>query len=209
MTTTTIHGEQRETFSRTATHNNVFSQGSTMFSTPLTLLRVFLAIAFFGLWVMASAQEPQKPGPEHAHLNAMEGKWDTVMEMGGQKSKGTATYKSVCSGMWIASDFESDLGGVPYQGHGMDGYDQLKKKFVGYWFDSMTSAPMTFEGNFDADHKVLTMTGTSPGPDGKPQKFRTTTEMEGADQMSFKMFMTSTSDGKEELAFTIEYTRRK
>jgi hypothetical protein len=46
--------------------------------------------------------------------------------MGGQKSKGTATYKSVCSGMWTTSDFESDLGGIPYQGHGMDGYDQMK-----------------------------------------------------------------------------------
>ncbi len=171
--------------------------------------RLFLAVALCGLGAMASAQEPQRPGPEHAHLNAMEGTWDTVMEMGGQKSKGTATYKSICSGMWIASDFECDLGGVPYQGHGMDGYDQLKKKYIGHWFDSMTSAPMAFEGNFDADHKVLTMTGTSSGPDGKPQKFRTTTEMKGADRMTFKMFMATAVDGKDELAFTIEYTRRK
>ncbi len=180
-----------------------------MFSTIFTPFRMFLAMILCGLGGMASAQEPQRPGPEHAHLKAMEGTWDTVMEMGGQKSKGTANYKSVCGGMWLASDFESELAGVPYQGHGMDGYDQLKKKFIGYWFDSMTSAPMMFEGNFDADHKLLTMTGTSPGPDGKPQNFRTTTEMNGADQMTFKMFLASTSNGKEELAFTIEYTRRK
>ncbi len=184
-----------------------------MFRTTLTSSRLFrlsfMVVAVCGLGAMASAQEPQKPGLEHAHLKAMEGTWDTVMEMGGQKSKGTATYKSVCSGMWVASDFESDLGGMPYQGHGMDGYDQMKKKYIGYWFDSMTSSPMTMEGNFDADHKVLTMTGTSPGPDGKPQKFRTTTEMKGPDQMTFKMFMATAVDGKEELAFTIEYTRRK
>ena len=179
-----------------------------MFRTTLTS-RLILAVAFFGLGAMVSAQEPQKPGPEHAHLKTMEGTWDTVMEMGGQKSKGTATYKSICSGMWIASDFESDLGGVPYQGRGMDGYDQLKKKYIGHWFDSMTSAPMTFEGNFDADHKVLTMTGTSPGPDGKPVKFRSTTEMKGPDLMTFQMFMADASNGKEVLAFTIEYTRRK
>ena len=177
--------------------------------TAFPMFRMFLTAAFCWLGVMASAQEPQKPGPEHEHLKTMVGNWDAVMEMGGQKSKATATYKLICSGMWIASDFESELGGVPYQGHGMDGYDQLKKKFIGYWFDSMTSAPMTFEGDFDADHKVLTMTGTSPGPDGKPLKFRTTTETKGPDQMTFKMFMASTADGKEELAFTIEYTRRK
>ncbi len=180
-----------------------------MFRTTFTSFRLFLAVAFCGLGAIASAQEPQKPGPEHAHLKTMEGTWDTVMDMGGQKAKGTATYKSVCGGMWIANDFESELGGVPFQGHGMDGYDQQRKKHIGYWFDSMTSAPMTMEGNYDADHKVLTMSGTSPGPDGKPVKFRTTTEMKGADQMTFQMFMAGASDGKEELAFTIEYTRRK
>jgi hypothetical protein len=139
----------------------------------------------------------------------MVGTWDAVMEMGGQKSTAVATYRSVCSGMWIASDFESELAGVPFQGHGMDGYDQVKKQYIGYWFDSMTSAPMSFEGNLDADRKVLTMTGTSPGPDGKPQKFRTTTEMSGPDRMTFKMFMVAATDGKEQLAFTIEYSRRK
>ena len=173
------------------------------------LFRLFLAAVYCGVGMIASAQEPQTPGPEHAHLKGMVGNWDAVMEMGGQKSKASVVYKSICSGMWIANEFESEVGGAPYQGHGMDGYDQLKKKFIGYWFDSMTSAPLAFEGNFDADHKVLTMTGTSPGQDGKPQKFRSTTEMKGPNQMSFKMFMTSVTDGKEELGFTIEYTRRK
>jgi hypothetical protein len=174
-----------------------------------TTIRILLATAFCCLGVTSFAQEPQKPGPEHAHLVKMVGTWNTVMEMGRQKSKGTAIYKSVCGGMWITSDFESELAGVPYQGHGMDGYDQMKKKYLGYWFDSMSSSPMTMEGNFDADYKVLTMTGTSPGPDGKSQKFRTTTEMQGTDRMTFKMFMIAVADGKEELAFTIEYTRRK
>ena len=101
------------------------------------LFRILLAAAFCCTGGIASAQEPQKPGPEHDHLKTMVGNWDAVMEMGGQKSKAKATYKTICSGMWIASDFESELGGVPYQGNGMDGYDQLKKKYVGYWFDSV------------------------------------------------------------------------
>ena len=36
-----------------------------------------------------------------------------------------------------------------------------------------------------------------------------TNEMKGPDQMSFKMFIANASDGNDELAFTIEYTRRK
>ena len=172
-------------------------------------IRILLTTVLCGLGTTSFAQEPQKPGPKLAHLEKMIGTWDTVMEMRGQQSKGMATYKSVCGGMWIASDFESELAGVPYQGHGMDGYDQMKKKYLGYWFDSMSSFPMTMEGNFDDDDKVLTMTGSSPGQDGKLQKFRTTTEMQGIDRMTFKMFMIAAQDDKEELAFTIEYTRRK
>jgi hypothetical protein len=180
-----------------------------MFSTTITPFRTVFLLTFCCWEAAAFAQEPQKPGPEHAHLKVMAGSWDVIMEMGGQKSKGTAVYKSICNGMWLTSDFECALGGIPYKGHGMDGYDQMKKKYIGYWFDSMSSAPMAFEGDFDADHKVLTMTGTSLGPDGKPQKFRTTTEVKGPDLMTFKMYMIAIADGKEELSFTIEYTRRK
>ena len=69
-----------------------------------------------------------KPGPEHKRLQEVEGQWDAVMDMGGQKSKSTATYKSICGGMWIQGDFEGNLAGIPFQGHSLDGYSQQKKK---------------------------------------------------------------------------------
>ena len=52
------------------------------------------------------------------------------------------------------------------------------------------------------------MTGESAGPDGKPQKFKNTTEYKGKDHFIFKMYMVD-ADSKDELAFTIDYTRRK
>ncbi len=52
------------------------------------------------------------------------------------------------------------------------------------------------------------MTGTSPGPDGKPTKHTMTSVMKDADHMTFKMSMVG-PDGKEQQAFSIEYTRRK
>jgi hypothetical protein len=158
--------------------------------------------------MLASAQAPQTPGPEHARLKEMVGNWDAVMNLGGQESKATATYYAICGGMWIASDFEGELGGAKFQGHGLDGYDQFKKQYTSYWFDSMTSAPMPLVGSFDASGKILSMTGASPGPDGSLQKYRATHEVNGPDGMTFKMYMVS-ADGKEELAFTITYTRRK
>lgn len=156
----------------------------------------------------AFGQELPKPGPEHEKLKELVGEWDAVMDMGGQKSKATAVYKSICGGMWVESTFDGDLGGIKFQGRGLDGYDLMKKKHVGVWVDSMASAPMQFEGGYDPKTNLLVMTGESPGPDGKPQKFKNTTEQKDKDHMTFKMFMIL-PDGKEELAFTIEYSRRK
>jgi hypothetical protein len=148
-------------------------------------------------------QQFQKPGPEHEKMKEFVGTWDAVMEMAGQKTKGTATYRSICGGMWLASDFEGDLGGLKFQGHGVDGYDQRKKKYVGTWFDSLTSAPLHFEGSMDPKTKLIVMTGESVSPDGKPEKFKNTTEHKDKE-----MYMVQ-PDGQEALAFTIEYTRRK
>ena len=152
--------------------------------------------------------ELPKPGPEHKKLQELEGTWDAVMDMNGQKSKCKAVYKSICGGMWMESDFEGDLGGIQFQGHGLDGYSQQKKKYVGVWVDSMSSSPMHMEGTFDAGSKRLVMTGESVGPDGSPQKFKTTTEYKDKDHFTFKMYML-TPDNEEQLAFTIEYTRAK
>jgi hypothetical protein len=157
---------------------------------------------------LAFAQEFPKPGPEHEKLKELAGNWDAVMDMQGQKSKATATYKSICGGMWLQSDFEGDLGGIKFQGHGLDGFDQQKKKYVGVWTDSMSSAPMHYEGNYDSASKLLVMTGESLGPDGKPQKFKNTTEQKDKDHFTFKMYMIDDA-GKEQLAFSIDYTRRK
>ena len=83
-----------------------------------------------------------------------------------------------------------------------------KKKYVGVWVDSLESAPINFEGDYDPKSKLLVMTGESLGPDGKPQKFKNTTEKKDKDHFVFRMYMLQ-PDGEEQLAFTVEYTRRK
>jgi hypothetical protein len=157
---------------------------------------------------ISSAQDFPKPGKEHAKLKQYQGTWDAEFQMmGAEKTKAKATYKSICDGMWIASDFEGEVAGTKFTGHGLDGYDLQRKKYIGIWVDSVGSAPMTVEGDYN-DKGVLVMTGSSPGPDGKPEKVKNTTEWKDKDHFTFKMFMVS-AEGDEQLAFTIEYTRKK
>lgn len=169
------------------------------------ILRIVVCLATVNL---SFAQDFPKPGPEHEKLKELVGNWDALMDMGGQKTKAKATYKSICDGMWVVSDFEGELAGAKFHGHGLDGYDLNKKKYVGVWIDSWSSAPLHMEGNYDPKTKLLVMTGDSVGLDGKPEKFKATTETKDKDHFTFKMYMVQ-PDGTDQLAFTIEYTRRK
>ena len=154
-------------------------------------------------------QEAVTPGPEHKMLKELEGTWDATIKTEGQPaSKGTAVYKMECGGLWLISDFTGSFGDLKFQGRGTDGYDTDKKKFVAIWVDSMTSAPMVFEGTYDAKTKTQTMHGEGKGPDGKPAKYKNVTTTPDKDHQTFKMYVLG-PDGKENLMMTIEYTRRK
>jgi hypothetical protein len=146
-----------------------------------------------------------KAGPEHAVLKKMEGTWDTMIKMAGQESKGSATYKMDLGGLWLASTFEGDMMGEKFSGRGFDTYDAGKKKYVGVWFDSMSTTPMVMEGNYDAAKKTMTMVGEAPGMDGKMTKHRMVSTMPDDNTMNFAMYV---ADAKEP-AFTIVYKRKR
>jgi hypothetical protein len=157
---------------------------------------------------LAQQHEYPKPGKEHEKLKGMEGKWDaTVKGRDGKEHKGMITYTMDLGGMWLVSDFECDMGGQKYHGHGMDGYDTFKKKYVGAWYDSMSTAPMNFEGDLDASGKLLTMHGEGRDHTGQLKKHKLVTEMKDKDRMTFTMYEVD-PDGKAREVMTIDYKRR-
>lgn len=151
------------------------------------------------------AQEPPKPGPEHALLKALVGTWETTMKTGGMEFKGTVTYKMELGGLWLVGSMESDLMGQKFYGKSLDTYDAGKKKFVGLWLDSMSTTPMSMEGSYDGQKKVLTMIGDGPDMTGKVVKWKSVTETKDSDTVLMSMYV---GDGKEPM-FTITYKRKK
>ncbi len=181
--------------------------------------RFFFLAAVFAFTVLsqvtfAQEQPPTaKPGPEHDILKEMVGIWDAVMLMPGTPKdapagKAKSVYKMECGGLWLTSTFDGEFAGAKFEGRGIDGYDQFKKKYTGVWVDSMSSTPMFFEGTRDEKTKILTMTTEHPGPDGKMAKWKTQSSSKDKDHHTFKMFMIG-EGGKDEEMFTIEYTRKK
>jgi hypothetical protein len=175
------------------------------------LARIALVIAVLVPPALAQESPPvPQPGPEHARLKTLEGTWDAKMIMPGSTETipAVATYKSECGGLWLASDFRCDSPAFKFHGKGLDGYDTAKKKYVGVWVDSMSTGFLTMEGTHDEKTKTSTMIGQGPNEQGKLVKMKNVTKMIDDDHHTFQMYMIG-DDGKETLAFTIEYTRRK
>jgi len=175
-----------------------------------------VAVVFALLSQVSFAQEAPpapKPGPEHEVLKAMEGSWDTVMTMAGAPkdapaSKGKSVSKMEIGGLWMTTKFEGDFAGAKFEGRGVDGYDQTKKKYTAYWVDSMTTSPLILEGNYDSRTKTMTMIGDFSGPDGKPAKFKIKSVIKDKDHHTSTMSMIG-EDKMEQEMFSIEYTRKK
>jgi hypothetical protein len=169
-----------------------------------------LAVLVTGAAVLAlgtgtQAQEPPKPGPEHKLLKDREGTWDTTMKAGGQEFKGTVTYKMELGGLWLVGSLESDLGGQTFYGKSLDTYDAGKKKYVGYWFDSMGTTPLHMEGSYNQAKKTLTLAGKGPGQDGQVTTWRSVSRMPDNDTIVMSMYV---GDGQEPM-FSVTYKRKK
>jgi len=174
-----------------------------------------LALALLGpaARIMAQAEPPPpKPGPEHAVLQKDVGTWDASVEIYAPGkppavSKGTET-NSMLGGLWLVTDFKSEMMGQPFQGHGTTGYDPNKKKYVNTWIDSMSTGLTVGEASYDPASKTLT--GLMEGPDmtGKTVKMKQTTEWKDADTRIFTMFSPG-PEGKEVPIMKITYKRRK
>lgn len=166
-------------------------------------------LAIAALASSAGAQEPPKPGPEHARLKELAGTWDCTGKLAGQiEFKGVSTSKMELGGFWLITEFEAELFGQPFRGRSLDGYDPIKKKYVSIWTDSMSPTPMILEGDIDKDGKVVTLTGEGGGPHGV-MKYRTVTEFKDKDTFVWTMYAPVGENGKEAAMMTATYKRKK
>ncbi len=160
------------------------------------------------------APEIQKPTAEHSALGRAEGTWDASVEISmgppgspPQLSKGVETNRLCCGGLWLVTEFKSNPGSPPFEGHGITGYEPAKKKYISTWVDSDLTTPMTSEGSYDASGRTLTMRGSMVSR-GKTLQWRDVQVWKDDDTRQFTTFMRGL-DGKETPSLSITYTRRR
>lgn len=162
--------------------------------------------------MMEAMEKAGTPGEHHKVLLKRVGKWDVVVKAWmapGQppmESKGTAEAKSILGDRFIQMNFTGSFMDKPFNGIGVTGFDNVKKKVVGTWIDNMSTSIMRSEGTFDAASKTTSSTSVGMDPiTGKECKGRTVEKWESDNKVVEEFFRKVGS--KEMKAMEIVYTR--
>ena len=147
----------------------------------------------------------------------MAGKWDfeTKTWMSGPDgepmvSPGVCEMKLIFDGRYLLSTVKGTWMGMPFEGMGIDGYDNLRQEYTSVWIDSMGTGIMTMTGHADASGKVISYEGTmsDPGTGEKHKKCSTVIRLESKDRIVMEMYdKVGTKD--EYKMMEITYTRKK
>lgn len=165
--------------------------------------------------MMKAYEQAAAPGPQHAMLAKTAGKWKCTvkswMDPQGEPmvSEGSEETEVIFGGRYVRSHFKGSMMGQPFEGLGMMGYDNGKKKYVGTWLDSMGTGIMSYEGDYDAQKKEIVSHGEFVEPlSGAVQKCRLVTRLVSNDQHVFEMWGPDPA-GKDAKWMEITYNRVK
>ncbi|MBP6334449.1 MAG: DUF1579 domain-containing protein [Bacteroidia bacterium] len=151
-------------------------------------------------------------GEMHATLAKANGDWKVEMsfwmEPGGDPTKSTAkcTNKMILGGRFQESIVTGTVMGMPFEGKGLVGYDNIKKVFMSTWIDNMGTGMMHSEGPYEPKTKSMTLTGKMMDPmSGKEMDFREVFTMHSDAHHQLEMFLTH--EGKEFKSMEINYRK--
>lgn len=153
---------------------------------------------------MEAMEKAAAPGEGHKKLEPLAGKFTVKSKMWMDPSKppeestGSTERKWIMGNRYLQEEYKGTMMGQPFTGMGIQGYDNVMKRYFGSWIDSgstsMSMSTGTLAGNTikykgkmsdpmagkevpytmnlkiaDNDHHSLEMWG--PGPDGKNVKW--------------------------------------
>ncbi len=164
--------------------------------------------------MMEAMTKAATPGEQHKMLAHMAGTWDakvTMWMMPGTDpivSTAVAENKVIMGGRYVEQRFKGNMMGMPFEGIGYTGYDNIKKQYFGTWMDSMSTGFMVSTST-GGDAKSMTYKGTMPDPmTGQDAPFEQKVTFIDADHSNFEMW-TPGPDGKMFKMMEIAYSRKK
>lgn len=163
--------------------------------------------------MMEMYQKLATPGEPHKLFATLAGSWTTTtkewMEPGKPptESTGTAEMKMLLDGRFLYQEYTGNMMGQPFSGVGIDAYDNMTKKYMTAWMDTMGTGIFMMEGTASADGKTITLRGSHPEPGGGKMTHRAVWKIVNNDTQTFDMYGAH-HGGKEMKVLEITYTRK-
>lgn len=152
------------------------------------------------------------PGKVHEMLAKANGEWKESisfwMKPGAPPMQMNASCKNemIMGGRYQLSATTGDMMGMPFEGHGVTGYDNVRKIFVSTWIDNMGTGIMYMEGQWNEASKSIEFVGKSTDPmAGKAIDMRQVLTFMDDNNHKLEMFMMH--EGKEFKSMEIIFTR--
>jgi Protein of unknown function (DUF1579) len=171
---------------------------------------------------MKQMMEMAKLNENHKLLATTAGTWSYTVKMwmdpNGKptESTGTAKREAIMDGRYVSGDYtgkfkmpgaDGKIQEMNFHGMSMDGYDNVKKKFVSGWVDNMGTGIMTMDGTYDAANKAFTYTGEYEMMPGMKEKVRQVIKMTDATHMTMEYY--EDRGQGEAKTMEINYTKKK
>jgi len=166
--------------------------------------------------------ELSKLNENHRLLSSLDGNWNFTIKTWmnpdpnakPQESKGTATRKTVMGGRYVMMDVngrmqmpgeDGKMKDVQFKGMGLEGYDNMKKKFVSSWIDNIGTGIQSSEGTYDPATKTLTYTSEMEPLPGMKSQTRELIKIADNNHMTLEWY--ENHGGQEKKTMEINYTR--
>jgi len=163
--------------------------------------------------MMEMMQKAATPGDAHKKLEPMVGTFDAKVKSWMDPSKPPVESTGVAENSWVLGNrfiqmkYEGTFMGQPFSGMGFQGYDNVSKKYVGTWMDTMSTRMMNSTGTMTGNVMKETSTMSDPTT-GKPARATSKVTVADHDHYSMEMWEAG-SYVKDYKVMQIDYTRKK
>jgi hypothetical protein len=138
---------------------------------------------------MAAYEKAMTPGEHHAKLTVV--------------TEATSTSKMVMGGRYLYDSVEGTAMGMPFNGLGWTGYNNVSERYEATWIDNFGTGIFTSHGQWDDEAGGIVMHGSYADPiTGTKTKVKTVSRMEGPDKTVFIWY--EKAEGADEARKTME-----
>lgn len=160
----------------------------------------------------AAWQKSMTPGAGHERLVPMVGMWiaRTTMSMDPgappQISEAVSDHRFILGGRYLEQSYRGTAMGMPFEGRGYTGYDNVKGRYVGTWMDTFGTGFMSSVGVGRPTSKKIDFEAESLDPSGKRIRFDCKITVQDNDHHTYEMW-TKGPGGRRTRVMLVEYSR--